>query len=155
MFKWLHFKKKEKEPEYEYGKPKSVDNLCVDDLLKYPIWEYALDMEGEYDEESGEEIDETWVKPVLNSISVVKSLFEPYILLKDESGELSVMGMLHTKDLTVDDLWYKDLDTGETKRLPGSAYTDRTFVAVPEVCGKVGRTYRMDQSRGILVEVEE
>lgn len=42
----MHFKKKEKEPEYEYGKPKSVDNLCVDDLLKYPIWEHALDMEG-------------------------------------------------------------------------------------------------------------
>lgn len=155
MFKWLHFKKKEKEPEYEYGKPKSMDHFCVDDLLKYPIWAFALDMEGEYDEESGEEIDETWVKPITNSTSVVKSLLMVYILLKDESGELSVMGMLDTKDHTVDDLWYKTPDMGKDKQLSGSTYANRTFVAVPEVCGKMGRTYRMDQTRGMLVEVEE
>lgn len=40
------------------SKSKPIDELTIDDLQEYPIWERATDSEG------GEERDETWVEPV-------------------------------------------------------------------------------------------
>jgi hypothetical protein len=43
-------------PTLETRKP--IDRLTADDLLVFPIWEFAID------EEEVEEMDETWVRPV-------------------------------------------------------------------------------------------
>ena len=40
---------------------KPVDQLVIEDLRKYPVWEYAIDDEG-----ADTEQDETWVQPVTN-----------------------------------------------------------------------------------------
>ena len=41
---------------------KPVDQLTIEDLRKYAVWEYSIDDEG-----ANAEQDETWVKPVSNS----------------------------------------------------------------------------------------
>ncbi|MEP7377903.1 MAG: hypothetical protein ABI675_31180 [Chitinophagaceae bacterium] len=46
---------------YTTGKSKSLDNITLDDALKYPIWEWALD------EEKKDGQDETWQRPIVGS----------------------------------------------------------------------------------------
>jgi hypothetical protein len=41
---------------------KPVDDLTLDDLAAYPVWEYATDEEG------GEERDESWVRPSMTLV---------------------------------------------------------------------------------------
>ena len=41
---------------------KPVDQLQLSDIESYPIWEFALD------EESNEEQDETWVRPIFSKV---------------------------------------------------------------------------------------
>ena len=45
---------------------KPVDQLQPDDIESYPIWEFALDEEG------NEEQDETWVRPIFSKVIELK-----------------------------------------------------------------------------------
>ncbi len=58
---------------------KPIDSLTLDDIAKHPIWEFAIDEEG------NDEQDETWVRPVDSdvipmdeySMSVAADFFAP------------------------------------------------------------------------------
>lgn len=67
--------------KYETGQSKPIGDVTLDDMLKYPIWIFAIDEEGEEDQ------DETWQKPITNSSNVGKELFEAYILLNEKAQE--------------------------------------------------------------------
>jgi hypothetical protein len=43
--------------EWGMGKSKPIEEVTVEDLSRFPVWEFALDEEDEHDE--------TWVRPVL------------------------------------------------------------------------------------------
>jgi hypothetical protein len=61
---------------YKTGKAKSLDDITLEDVLSYPIWEWALDEEGE------EGLDETRQRPVIDKIDVTEEIDSPIISLK-------------------------------------------------------------------------
>ena len=61
---------------YTTGKTKSLDDITLDDALKYPIWEWALDEEGE----DGQ--DETWQRPIVDTDNVTDDIYNPTITIK-------------------------------------------------------------------------
>ena len=61
---------------YKTGKAKSLDDITLEDVLSYPIWEWALDDEGE------EGQDETWQRPVIDKNDVTEEIDSPIITLK-------------------------------------------------------------------------
>ena len=67
---------------YTTGKSKSLDDITLDDALKYPIWEWALDEEGE----DGQ--DETWQRPIVDTDNVTDDIYNPTITIKIKDTEL-------------------------------------------------------------------
>lgn len=80
-----------KKPAIITGKSKPLEVVTLDDMLKNPIWVFALD------EEENEDQDETWIKPVLNSTDIDKKLVEGYILLKSKTMNVFVSACLDVK----------------------------------------------------------
>ena len=80
-----------KKPAIITGKSKPLEVVTLDDMLKNPIWVFALD------EEENEDQDETWIKPVLNSTDIDKKLVEGYILLKNKTMNVFVSACLDVK----------------------------------------------------------
>lgn len=79
---------------YKTGKAKSLDDITLDDVLSYPIWEWAPDEAGE------EGQDETWQRPVIDKNEVTEEIDSPIITLKVKetggyaSGEYDHAGKL-------------------------------------------------------------
>ena len=67
----------------EFGKPKSLDDIKLEDVKKYPIWLWVWEAGLEEEAE-----DETWQCPVINSTNVTASLTEPIITLTVEGSNL-------------------------------------------------------------------
>jgi len=61
---------------YKTGKAKSLDDITLEDVLSCPIWEWALDEEGEVGQ------DETWQRPVIDKNDVTEEIDSPIITLK-------------------------------------------------------------------------
>lgn len=61
---------------YTTGKSKSLEDITLEDALKYPIWEWALDEE----EEEGQ--DETWQRPIIDTDNITREINNPTITLK-------------------------------------------------------------------------
>lgn len=59
-----------------YGKSKPIDEVTLQDMQENPIWIFTLD------EEDSDEVDESWLKPILKSDNVMSEFVEAYILLK-------------------------------------------------------------------------
>lgn len=54
--------------------------LTLEGLLAYPIWTWALDQE--------EDLDETWVMPIINTVDVTEDMIDVFILLQNvETGQ--------------------------------------------------------------------
>lgn len=67
---------------YTTGKSKSLDDITLDDVLRYPIWKWALD------EESEEGQDETWQKPIISTDNVTEEIYSPTISLKIKDTDM-------------------------------------------------------------------
>lgn len=84
--------------EHKTGQSKPIGDVTLDDMLKYPIWIFAIDEEGEEDQ------DETWQKPITNSTNVGKELYEAYILLKEKSTGSYFSACISLKKLDLYDI---------------------------------------------------
>lgn len=67
---------------YKIGKSKSLEDITLDDVLKNPIWEWALD------EEDNDVQDETWQRPIIETDNVTNEMFNPTITLKIKNTEI-------------------------------------------------------------------
>lgn len=67
----------------KFGKPKSPENIKLEDVKKYPIWLWVWEAGLEEDAE-----DETWQCPIINSTNVTATLTEPIITLSVEGSNL-------------------------------------------------------------------
>jgi len=113
---------------YTTGKSKSLDDITLDDALKYPIWEWALDEEGE----DGQ--DETWQRPIVDTDNVTDDIYNPTITIKIKDTELfgSAEYDNDTQSLSAISIW---LDN-EWKILSDTQImTPITFIAIPKIDG--------------------
>ena len=66
---------------YKTGKSKPLDEITLEDVLENKIWEWALDEEGD------ENQDETWQRPILDCENVTDDIFNPTITLKIKNSD--------------------------------------------------------------------
>ena len=71
---------------YKTGKAKSLDDITIEDALEYVIWEWALDEEGDEDQ------DETWQRPIIDSKDVTSEMLTPIITLQVKDTNLYASG---------------------------------------------------------------
>jgi len=113
---------------YTTGKSKSLDDITLDDVLKYPIWEWALGEEGE------DEQDETWQRPIIDTDNITDDIFNPTITLKIKDTELfgSAEFDNETQSLSAISVWldneWKILNQTQIK-------TPIIFIAIPKIDG--------------------
>ncbi len=113
---------------YKTGKSKSLDEITLDDALKYLIWEWALDEEGE------EGQDETWQRPILDTDDVTEDIYNPTITLKMKNNDLFASAEFdnETQTLSAISIWHNT----EWKTLNQSKVnTPIIFVALPKING--------------------
>jgi hypothetical protein len=113
---------------YTTGKSKSLKDITLDDSLKYPIWEWALDEEGE------DEQDETWQRPIIDTDNVTNDIYNPTITIKIKETELfgSAEFDNETHSLSAISVWlnneWKILNQTQIK-------TPIIFIAIPRING--------------------
>lgn len=95
------FRRKNK-VEYQFGKTLPIEEVCLSDFEKYPIWISALD------EEDVKDQDEFWIKPIINSTNVEAELTTSYILLKIKENNWPVYALLDVNNMKLGDLQYWD-----------------------------------------------
>ncbi|MEN0054028.1 MAG: hypothetical protein AAGC65_10175 [Mucilaginibacter sp.] len=61
--------------KYTTGKAKPLDEITLQDVLEYPIWEWATN------QETVEGQDETWQQPITNATDVTTDMVQPTITL--------------------------------------------------------------------------
>lgn len=114
---------------YKTGKAKSLDDITLEDVIKYPIWVWA------WGEEGTEGTDETWQKPIIDTTNVTENIFTPIITIRVKntiyygSGEYNKdTDQLKSLSIWKDDQW---IDVREFTAVP----TPLNFVAVPMIKG--------------------
>jgi len=113
---------------YKTGKSKSLDEITLEDVLEYPIWEYALDEEGL------EGQDESWQRPVTDTDNVTDEIIAPIITVKIKDTEIYGSGEYdnETESIVGITIWID----GEWKSLSDSVMSvPITFISVPKIDG--------------------
>lgn len=117
---------------YTTGKAKSLEDITLDDVLEYPIWEWALG------EETVPGQDETWQRPIISTTNVTDEMVQPTItiIVKGSnvygSAEFNYSEqVLESTAVWHDDEWISVFDY-ETFVFPV------TFVAIPTIQGQSG-----------------
>ena len=113
---------------YKTGKSKSLDDITLNDVLEYPIWEWSLDEEGE------EGQDETWQRPIINEDNVTDRIFDPIITIKVKDTDIYGSGQYDHKrqSLTAVTIW----EDNDWKMLSDFQYpTPLIFTSIPKING--------------------
>jgi len=113
---------------YSTGKSKSLADITLEDALKYPIWEWALDEEGE------ERQDETCQRPIIDTDNVTDDIYSPTITFKIKDTE--VFGSAEfdndTQSLSAISIW---LDNSWKVISETQIATPAIFIAIPKIKG--------------------
>jgi hypothetical protein len=72
---------------YRVGKSKPLTEVTLEDCLRYPIWEWALD------EETQPGHDESWQRPVTSTTDVTPEMLDPTITFRISGSELIGTGV--------------------------------------------------------------
>jgi hypothetical protein len=113
---------------YTTGAPKSPDDITIEDVKAFPIWEWALDEEGV----DGQ--DETWQRPITSTNNVTREMFNPIITLLIEGTELYASGEFEhdPESIKAVTVWYEGQWLGINEiPLP----VPLTFVSIPTING--------------------
>ena len=113
---------------YSTGKSKSLDDITLEDVLKFPIWEWALDEEGE------EGQDETWQRPIIDTDNVTDEIYNPTITFKIKDTDLfgSAEFDSDTQTLSAISIW---LDNKWKILSEAQIQTPTIFIAIPKIDG--------------------
>ena len=115
-----------------FGSAKSLDDITLDDVLKYPVWLWVW----ETGQEGCPEQDETWQQPVISTSEVSDEMTEPIISFRVRGTDIFGSGSydpeaekLFGMALWIDNSW--QMLSASTLSPP------LTFVAVPPIRGVV------------------
>lgn len=113
---------------YKTGKSKPLEEITLKDILENPIWEWSLN------EESNEEQDETWQRPIIETDNVTNEMFNPTITLKIKDSNFygSAEYDCETESLSAISIW-KDNEWVLLSELEQPI--PLTFIAVPKIFG--------------------
>lgn len=113
---------------YKTGKSKPLDEITLDDALKNPIWEWALDEEGN----DGQ--DETWQRPIIDTDNVTAEIYNPTITVRIKDTQIYGSAEFDdkTQSISAISIWVDN----EWKVLSDcEIVTPITFIAVPKING--------------------
>ena len=131
-----------KKMEYITGKASPIEDVCLSDLEKYPIWVFAIDHEEDYEEGQ----DESWIAPITNSIDVGEELCDAYILLKVKGNDCPVLA--HFDDMLLDDLSYWDFADEEWKEFRSlDVPSPIHLISVPSIFGQVAVEFVVNEDK--------
>ena len=71
-----------------FGPAKSLEEINLDDVLKYPIWLWVW--ETGHEDDPG--VDETWQQPVTSTTDVTNEMISPNITLRIKGSDLYASG---------------------------------------------------------------
>jgi hypothetical protein len=115
---------------YKTGQAKSLDDITLEDVIKYPIWEWALDEEGV------ERQDETWQKPVIDTDNVTAAMYYPTITVRVQNTNYYGCGEYNrnSDQITAISIWKNDkwIDLRQFTEMP----TPLIFIALPRLYGE-------------------
>lgn len=118
---------------YLTGKPKPLDEITAIDVLRHPIWEWALD-------NGNEDYDETWQRPIISTEDVTDEMSNPIITLLVKNTEYIASGEYNSKDQTLNSLavwihqeWVLLSESGLQAPL--------VFVALPSINARYNREF--------------
>ena len=119
-----------------FGKSKCIDNIRLEEVLRHPIWVWALDEEGIQGQ------DETWQKPVINTTDVSESVADQLtgtiIAFKVVGTELYGSGDYDHRFGTIGCPWIWDDEGPMELRDIADLTIPVIFEAVPTICGESG-----------------
>lgn len=114
---------------YKTGKARSLDDIKIDDVLRHPIWVWALDEEGI------EGQDETWQKPVIDTDDVTMDILYPTITIRIKGTDFYGSAAYdNTKDyINAITIWIENdwIDLKKFKDIP----TPLFFISLPKING--------------------
>ena len=115
---------------YKTGKAKSLDDITLEDVIKYRIWVWALDDEGV----DGQ--DETWQKPIIDTDNVTEAIYNPTITIRVQNTNYYGCGEYDrdSDQLKAISIWKNDkwIELKEFTEMP----TPLIFIALPMIYGK-------------------
>ena len=113
-----------------FGSAKSLDDITLDDVLKYPVWLWVW----ETGNDGGSGQDETWQQPVISTAEVTAEMTEPIITFRVKGTDIIGSGSydpraekLFGMALWIDNSW--QMLSASTLSPP------LIFVAVPPIRG--------------------
>lgn len=118
---------------YLTGKPKPLDEITAIEVLRHPIWEWALD-------NGIEEYDETWQRPIISTEDVTAEMPNPIITLLVKNTEYIASGEYNREDQTLNCLavWIQQ----EWVMLSESGLlVPLVFIALPSINGRHNREF--------------
>lgn len=134
---------------FEFGTPKSLDDISAEDVQAHPIWFWIWEAGLE-----GEVGDETWQCPVLDARDVTAAMTSPSITLRVKGhADVVASAEYDVRDdrLTGIAIWKADewVDVRES-----SLSVPVTFIAVPTIRGVADVEFifdRIDEDRALRV----
>ena len=118
--------------KFEFGAPKALDDISLQDAMNHPIWLWAWEagLEGEVE-------DETWQCPVLNTSDVTDAMTEPVVTLRIEGNDVigSASYNAELDQLEAISIWENGAWTGIQET---TLATPITLIAVPSIRGVTG-----------------
>lgn len=120
---------------------KPIEEITLDDMKRYPIWIF------DYENESDEEEDETWQKPVTNSTDVTKDIYEAYIHLRSDDAVYDLSGCIDVDKLTLTDLCFWDsISKVWVPVVQINNYQVLKLIAVPSVLSQSDMKFEYDEN---------
>ena len=128
-----------------YGKSKPIDEVTLQDMQENPIWIFALD------EEDSDEVDESWLKPILKSDNVMSEFVEAYILLKSTDGQYYISANLDIKKEVLDDVTFWKPEQQCWIPIENiDSYKEMQFIAVPKIEKETDILFGFDSSKNLF-----
>lgn len=128
-----------------YGKSKPIDEVTLQDMQENPIWIFALD------EEDSDEVDESWLKPILKSDNVMSEFVEAYILLKSTDGQYYISANLDIKKEVLDDVTFGNPNQQCWIPIENiDSYKEMQFIAVPKIEKETDILFGFDSSKNLF-----
>lgn len=131
--------------ENNYGKSKPIDEVTLQDMQENPIWIFALD------EEDSDEVDESWLKPILKSDNVMSEFVEAYILLKSTDGQYDISTNLDIKKEALDDVTFWKPEQQCWIPIENiDNYREMQLIAVPKIEKENDILFEFDSSKNLF-----
>ncbi len=118
--------------QYITGDPKLIDDVSLEDMLKYPIWKMVFDL-------AGTDENDVYQSPIINTDNVTDDFVDPFILLKVKGTNYYLSAQYYIPNLMVHKFWGWDMHN-ILENLPRPL----VLIAVPLINGMADVEFKAD-----------